>query len=290
MTQNERRVFLIRELLKEGCGKRLGIDFEGGSFVIPEDVKSQQDILRALMNMREPLPCSGEFLKVQDEYLQERNRERGITDLAELVPFCKEDGRIFLWQGDITTLKIDGIVNAANSAMLGCFAPLHICIDNCIHTFSGVQLRIFCNELMKKQGKPEGTGLCKITPAFNLPSKFVLHTVGPIISLSVGERDKIHLSNCYKNCLKMALENGLESVAFCCISTGVFRFPSELAARIAVETVKNFLDEHKDSSVKKVVFNVFGNKDLEIYKKVLTEVFPSDTARLTAKERIPLST
>ena len=176
---------------------------------------------------------------------------------------------LYLWQGDITTLKVDAIVNAANSALLGCFAPLHICIDNCIHTFAGIQLRLACNELMQRQGHEEGTGLCKITPAFNLPSRYVLHTVGPIIYTSVGPREKILLANCYKNCLETASQNQLESVAFCCISTGVFRFPQDLAAQIAVETVEKWLSENPSSSVKKVVFNVFGNKDLEIYKKVL---------------------
>jgi len=176
---------------------------------------------------------------------------------------------LYLWQGDITTLKVDAIVNAANSALLGCFAPLHACIDNCIHTFAGIQLRLACNELMKKQGHEEGTGLCKITPAFNLPSRYVLHTVGPIIYTRVGEREKLLLASCYKNCLAAAAEKRLESIAFCCISTGVFRFPADLAAQIAVETVEKWLLENPDSSVKKVVFNVFGNKDFEIYRKVL---------------------
>ena len=172
-------------------------------------------------------------------------------------------------QGDITTLKVDAIVNAANSALLGCFAPLHICIDNCIHTYAGIQLRLACNELMQKQGHEEGTGLCKITPAFNLPSRYVLHTVGPIIYTSVGKREKLLLANCYKNCLETASQNQLESVAFCCISTGVFRFPADLAAQIAVETIEKWLAENSDSSLKKVVFNVFGNKDLEIYQGLL---------------------
>nr|MCR4631071.1 macro domain-containing protein [Treponema sp.] len=157
--------------------------------------------------------------------------------------------------------------NAANSALLGCFSPLHACIDNCIHTYAGIQLRLACNELMEKQGHAEGTGLCKITPAFNLPSRFVLHTVGPIIRTVVGPRDKALLADCYINCLESASVNKLESVAFCCISTGVFRFPADLAARIAVKTVENWLSENPSKSVKKVVFNVFGNKDLEIYQK-----------------------
>ena len=163
-------------------------------------------------------------------------------------------------------------MNAANSALLGCFAPLHACIDNCIHTFAGVQLRLACNEIMQKQGSPEKTGSAKITQAFNLPSKYVLHTVGPIIRATVTERDKIQLASCYTSCLNLAAKNGLESVAFCCISTGVFRFPQNRAAQIAVKNVKDWLDENKNSSVKKVIFNVFFSKDLDLYKKILERI------------------
>lgn len=215
------------------------------------------------MNVREPLAESDEFLKIQDEYLKERNSARGVVDVEDFEPL-KSDERLYLWQGDITTLKVDAIVNAANSQLLGCFASLHACIDNCIHTFVGIQLRLACNELMQKQGHEEGTGLCKITPAFNLPSRYVLHTVGPIIRTVVSPRDKVLLANCYKSCLEAASSHNLKSVAFCCISTGVFRFPADLAAQIAVETVKNWLNEHPEGSVKKVVFNVFGDKDLVI--------------------------
>ncbi len=272
MTQKERRTYLITELLKEDMGSagfKLGlVPRNEGGFVIPDDEKSQRDILRALMNIRGPYSISTDFLKTQDEYLQQVNKDRGITDIADLSP-TERNPKLYLWQGDITTLKVDGIVNAANSQLLGCFAPLHACIDNCIHTFAGIQLRLACNEIMKKQGHEEGTGLCKITPAFNLPSRYVLHTVGPIITTVVSAREKIQLASCYKNCLETAAENQLESLAFCCISTGVFRFPAELAAQIAVETVEKWLSENPESTVKKVIFNVFGNKDLEIYKKVL---------------------
>ena len=279
MTQDERRLYLINELLKE----------RNEDCEIPDDEKSQKDLLRSLMNIRQPLPVSADFLQIQDDYLQEVNRERGCTDVCDLEsvkeiigssPTMTKDvipvldmgisKKLYLWQGDITTLKVDAIVNAANSQLLGCFAPLHACIDNCIHTFAGIQLRLACNELMKKQGHEEGTGLCKITPAYNLPSRFVLHTVGPIITTVVSTREKILLASCYKNCLETASSNQLESVAFCCISTGVFRFPAVLAAQIAVETVEKWLSENLDSSVMKVIFNVFGNKDLEIYKKVLS--------------------
>ncbi len=260
MTQKERRRYLITELLKE---KSDYADVE-----IPADEKGQRDLLRALMNLREPLPISDEFLKIQDEYLQQVNKERGITDIADLRA-AKHNPKLCLWQGDITTLKVDAIVNAANSALLGCFSPLHSCIDNCIHTFSGIQLRLSCNELMQKQGHEEGTGLCKITPAFNLPSRYVLHTVGPIIYTSVSPREKLLLASCYKSCLETAAQNQLESVAFCCISTGVFRFPPDLAAQIAVATVEKWLAENPASSVRKVVFNVFGDGDFAIYSEIL---------------------
>ena len=265
MTQTERREWLIKYLLSEPNSP-----LEYRKIEIPprDDESAQKDLLRSLMNVRPPRPISDKFLKIQDEYLKERNKERGITDVATLksVP---SDKRLFLWQGDITTLNADAIVNAANSALLGCFAPLHACIDNCIHTFAGVQLRLACNEIMQKQGAPEKTGSAKITLAFNLPSKYVLHTVGPIIRAAVTERDKVQLASCYKNCLNLAAQNGLESVAFCCISTGVFRFPQKFAAQIAIKTVPSWLDENKDSTVKKVIFNVFESKDFEIYKEIL---------------------
>lgn len=258
MTQEERRIYLINELLKE----------RNEECTIPVDENSQKDLLRSLMNIRLPIPVSSDFLQIQDEYLQQVNKERGITDVCILKPI-ERNPRLYLWQGDITTLKVDAIVNAANSQLLGCFAPLHACIDNCIHTFAGIQLRLACNELMQKQGHEEETGLCKITPAYNLPSRYVLHTVGPVITTVVSPREKIQLASCYKNCLETAAENQLESVAFCCISTGVFRFPAELAAHIAVDSVEKWLSDKPESSVKKVVFNVFGNKDLDIYKRVL---------------------
>lgn len=265
MTQPERREWLIKALLNEPDSPD---EYKKIELPPHDDEDAQKNLLRSLMNVRPPRPVSDEFLKIQDEYLTERNKERGITDVATLknVP---ADKRIFLWQGDITTLNADAIVNAANSALLGCFAPLHACIDNCIHTFAGVQLRLACNEIMQKQGAPEKTGSAKITHAFNLPSKYVLHTVGPIIRASVTERDKIQLASCYTSCLNLAAKKELESVAFCCISTGVFRFPQKLAAQTAVKTVKGWLDENKNTSVKKVIFNVFASKDLEIYREIL---------------------
>ena len=244
MNQRERRQFLIQLLLRERPEYR--------KMGIPADEDEQRQLLRGLMNVRAPRRIGADFLQVQDDYLQDETAAKGITDLADLTPV--QPG-LYLWQGDITTLKCDAIVNAANSGMTGCYVPNHRCIDNAIHTFAGVELRLACAELMERQGYPEPTGQAKITPAFNLPCRFVLHTVGPIINGRVTEKDKNRLESCYRSCLELAAENELESVAFCCISTGEFCFPNELAAEIAVQTVKEFLK--KQTSVKKVIFNVF---------------------------------
>ena len=256
MNQSEKRQFLIRSLLQERPEYR--------DMGIPADTNSQRQLLRGLMNIRAPRRIEAEFLKMQDAYLQDETAEKGITDVADLTPI--QPG-LYLWQGDITTLKCDAIVNAANSGMTGCYIPNHRCIDNAIHTFAGVELRLACAELMTKQGYPEPTGQAKITPSFNLPCRYVLHTVGPIIGGRVTKEDKEQLTSCYRSCLELAAENKLESVAFCCISTGEFHFPNDLAAEIAVETVKDFLK--KQTSVKKVIFNVFKDLDKVIYEKLL---------------------
>ena len=229
---------------------------------IPADTNSQ--LLRGLMNVRAPQRIGADFLKIQGEYLQGETAAKGITNIADLTPI--QPG-LYLWQEDITTLKCDAIVNAANSGMTGCYVPNHRCIDNAIHTFAGVELRLACAELMQQQGYPEPTGRAKITPAFNLPCRYVLHTVGPIIDGRVTQRDRELLAACYRSCLELAAENGLESVAFCCISTGEFHFPNEQAAQIAVETVKEFLKTQ--TGVKKVIFNVFKDLDKAIYEKLL---------------------
>ena len=256
MNQSEKRLFLIQSLLNErpSCQKQ----------VIPADSERQKILLRGLMNVRRPARIGAEFLQVQDEYLQGETAAKGITDIDDLTPV--QPG-LYLWQGDITTLKCDAIVNAANSGMTGCYIPNHRCIDNAIHTFAGVELRLACEELMEQQGYPEPIGQAKITPAFNLPCRYVLHTVGPIIDGRVTKKDKELLASCYRSCLELAAEKGLESVAFCCISTGEFHFPNELAAEIAVQTVKEFLK--KQTSVKKVIFNVFKDLDKAIYEKLL---------------------
>ena len=256
MNQSEKRLFLIQSLLNErpSCQKQM----------IPTDSERQKILLRGLMNVRRPASIGREFLQVQDEYLQGETAAKGVTDVADLTPI--QPG-LYLWQGDITTLKCDAIVNAANSGMTGCYIPNHRCIDNAIHTFAGVELRLACEELLEQQGYPEPTGQAKITPAFNLPCRYVLHTVGPIINGRVTKGDKELLASCYRSCLELAAENSLESVAFCCISTGEFHFPNDLAAEIAVETVKQFMN--RKTSVKKVIFNVFKDFDKAIYEKLL---------------------
>ena len=253
MTQKEKRLFLINYLLSE----------RGEKINIPRDEYNQKRLLRSLFNIRMPKDTSEEFLRIQDDYLQEEARRKGITDIADLETV--QEG-IYLWQGDITTLKCGAIVNAANSQMLGCFNPCHGCIDNAIHTFSGIQLRRECNAIMLKQGYDEPTGQAKITPAYNLPCNYVIHTVGPIVHGYLTEEDCELLKSCYLSCLKLAEENGVKSIAFCCISTGVFGFPQKEAAKIAVETVKEYQKEHNIE----VIFNVFKVDDYNIYRELLS--------------------
>jgi O-acetyl-ADP-ribose deacetylase (regulator of RNase III) len=258
MTQDERRIYLINELLAESPRYK---DIE-----MPGTPEEQFKLLRSLMNVRPAATVSDVFLEVQDAYLSGLIADMGITDAAALPPTAS-DPRLVIWRGDITTLKADAIVNAANSRMEGCWQPCHACIDNCIHTYSGVQLRLKCHELMTAQGFEEPTGQAKITPGYNLPAKYVLHTVGPIIERPLTQRDCDLLASCYTACLKLADENGCRSVAVCCISTGVFRFPQQEAAEIAVKTVKDYLNSH--ASIERVIFNVFSAKDEGIYRGLL---------------------
>ena len=253
MIQTERRKYLIEYLLKES-----NLQAE-----IPSDEISQKRLLRALFNVRMPKTASGEFKRIQDEYLQEELRLKGVTDIASLAPVATD---IYLWKGDITTLKCDGIVNAANSQMLGCFCPNHGCIDNAIHTFAGIGLRQECAEIMKNQGE-EPTGRAKITKAYNLPCKYILHTVGPIVYGELTKQHEKQLADCYRSCLSLADKYGLQSLAFCCISTGEFHFPNEKAAEIAVWTVIEYKTHTK--SKMKVVFNVFKETDYAIYARIL---------------------
>jgi len=258
MTQAERRTYLIRALLDE--------EPRYSKIEIPADEREQKILLRSLMNVRMPRRAGAEFLTVQDAYLQEEIRKKGITD-SDALPGSPIHSRLALWRGDITTLRIDAIVNAANSALRGCFVPCHSCVDNIIHSFSGVQLRLACDALMTEQGYDEPTGTAKITPAFNLPSRYVLHTVGPVVSGRLTKRHCGQLADCYRSCLELASERGLKSIAFCCISTGEFHFPQEKAAEIAVQTTADFL--RTDMRLEKVVFDVFKQEDYDIYKRLL---------------------
>ncbi len=260
MNQTERRIFLIRELLRE---RR---EYEGLS--VPKKEPAQRELLRGLMNVRPAEACSEEFLSVQDAYLQEMLHQKGIVD-ADSLPVLERSGEtdLVLWQGDITRLRCDAIVNAANSGMTGCYIPGHTCIDNCIHTFAGVQLRLDCDRMMRRQGYPEPTGSAKLTGGYNLPSRYILHTVGPIVQGAVTEKEREKLADCYRSCLTLAAENGIESVAFCCISTGVFSFPNEEAAEIAVRTVRTFTEN--DQRIRRVIFNVFKDSDRDIYLRLL---------------------
>lgn len=257
MNQAERRVWLINALLNERLDGR-GVD-------VPAGAGEQRDLLRALMNVRPPETLAIETLNVQDAYLQQRLVERGGATDADTLPYRN---RIAVWRGDITLLKADAIVNAANSQMLGCFVPGHHCIDNVIHTYAGMQLRLTCADLMCKQGHEEPTARVKVTSAFNLPSSHIFHTVGPIVpSHKPGPREKMLLRRCYTSCLEEATRQKLETLAFCCISTGVFGYPQQAAAHVAMDAVRHHL-AHNDSNLK-VIFNVFLASDESIYRELL---------------------
>lgn len=257
MEQTQRRLRLIEALLSEQPDRYAGLS-------VPTDEESARRLLRALLNLRPPVPCAPELLALQDAYLKEELARRRVTD-AQALP-ANADG-LALWRGDITTLKCDAIVNAANSALLGCFCPNHGCIDNAIHTYAGIQLRLACKRIMDKQGHDEPVGTAKLTPAYNLPSRYVLHTVGPIVQGTVAARDREGLASCYRACLDLADAYGLRSVAFPCISTGEFHFPNEQAAQIAAGAVRG----HKAvrSHRIRVILNVFKQQDEQIYRGLL---------------------
>ena len=272
MNQQERRQFLIRRLLDEQPGYR--------EMAIPSGETEQRRLLRSLFNVRMPDEIGEDFLNVQDDYLRKRISENGIVGLAE-IPTLADQGsmaphgsRLSLWQDDITRLGVDAIVNAANSQMLGCFVPMHTCIDNCIHSFAGVQLRLECHRQMEAlrakygPGYEQPTAVPMLTDAYNLPAKKIVHIVGPIVSGKLTPEAEAELAACYRNTLDLCAENGLRSVAFCCISTGVFGFPQGRAAEIAVETVSDWLDAH-EGQTDRVIFNVFTDKDRDLYAKLL---------------------
>ena len=258
MNREERLDLLITRLKDEST--------EYAHLPISNNIKEKQKLLRALMNVRPPKPIADEWLTLQDEELQEQLAEKGVVDIDTLP----RKGKYILWQGDITRLNADAIVNAANSRMLGCFAPLHGCIDNAIHSAAGVQLRLACENLMRNKGIPEPTGEAEITPAFNLPSKYVIHTVGPIVyTPEPTEKDRHLLASCYRSCLECGEVNNLSSIAFCCISTGEFHYPNKEAAQVALSVVQSYFETHPDSTITTVVFNVFKDIDYDIYKKLL---------------------
>ena len=243
------------------------IDERNEDIAVPQDYDSKRALLRSLMNIRPPLKISDEFLKVQDEFLTAETLNKHLTGIEDIEDV---DGRIMLWQGDITTLKVDAIVNAANSKLLGCFIPQHNCIDNVIHSAAGLQLRDECNRIMERQGFDESVGKAKITGAYNLPSKHVIHTVGPAIpqGLKPSKKDEDDLASCYKSCLDIAEEYKLESIAFCGISTGVFNFPQDRACEIAVKTVRDYLKDN-ETTLKHVIFDVFSDESYLLYKELI---------------------
>ena len=232
----------------------------------PHTVSEQRRLLRSLMNLRPPMPLDPAFLRPQDKLLSTEREEKGVVD-GDRLPGTPSDQRLALWQGDITRLKVDAIVDAGNSALLGCFCPCHGCIDNAIHSAAGLQLRDECGYIMKAQGHPEPAGRAKLTEGYNLPARYVLHTVGPVVGRQTTARDRADLASCYRSCLELADENGIRSIAFCCISTGEFHFPNELAAEIAVRTVKEY--RNGKTGIEKVIFNVFKDIDKEIYERLL---------------------
>ena len=263
-TQKERLDYLVEEF-KADSGEYKDIE-------TPKDTEGKRNILRSLMNIRMPKDMSPDVIRVQDEYLKGRRDEKGVVTLED-IPETR-DG-ISIWQGDITRLSVDAIVNAANSQMLGCFVPMHACIDNCIHTYAGVQLRAECARQMDMLRERNGsdyeqpTAVPMLTEGYNLPAKKVIHIVGPIVQYELTPELEKDLADCYRNTLDMCKENGLKSVAFCCISTGLFRFPAERSGEIAVETVTHWMNEHP-GQVDRVVFNVFKNEDRAIYEGLLS--------------------
>ncbi len=260
-SENEKLDTLLRALLRERP--------EFARITIPQSLEDKRNLLRSLMNVRMPSPLAKELMDIQDDELTEQRLEKGVVTL-DSIPVSPRYPRLRLWQGDITRLEVDAIVNAANSQMLGCFIPMHRCIDNAIHSAAGMQLREECAAIMHQQGHDEPTGQAKITRGYNLPAKWIIHTVGPIVYGDYPTEEDCHLlADCYRNCLELAAEKGLKSIAFCCISTGEFHFPQDKAAEIAVATVREYIDRHQESSLTAIVFNVFKDSDYYLYKDLL---------------------
>ena len=259
MTQQERLRYLLEGLVaeyKERNNEHLDI---------PVSEEEQFTLFRSLCNIRPAGGMSLEWMKIESEYLNILAHEKGIVTINDMK---EREPQIYLWQGDITRLSVDAIVNAANNKLLGCFAPNHKCIDNEIHTFAGIELRMECARMTEYMDMPEKTGVARMTYGYNLPAKHVIHTVGPIIDEEVTDKERHELASCYRSCLQLANAYNLHSIAFCCISTGEFRFPNEEAAQIAVDTVRTYLKE--TNSKIKVIFNVFKDIDYDIYDKLLS--------------------
>jgi len=263
MTQSQRLDYLVEKFKTDSVQYK--------DLKTPKDTEGKRRILRSLMNIRMPRRMDESVLRVQDDYLKERIHENGVVELSD-IPVIR-DG-LSIWQGDITRLAVDAIVNAANSQMLGCFVPMHTCIDNCIHTFAGVQLRAECsrqmNLLRERYGRDyeQPTAVPMLTDAYNLPAKKVIHIVGPIVRYELTPELEMDLADCYLNTLDMCLDNNLKSVAFCCISTGVFHFPNKRAAEIAVSTVDSWLSQHP-GAIERVIFNVFKDEDKKTYEELI---------------------
>lgn len=259
----ESRIDNLRYILRTLLAERE----EYAGWQIPDTKEKQQTMMRALLNVRPPQPVSPEFLQAQDVELKQQLADKGVVALSD-IQSCQSDNRFRIWQGDITRLQTDAIVNAANNALLGCFIPLHRCIDNAIHSAAGIQLRLECDRLMRAQGYSEPVGCAKITKGYNLPAQYVLHTVGPIVrnGKPTPEQEKM-LADCYRSCITLADTRGIKNVAFCCISTGEFGFPQERAAEIAVNTVRGYLATAVH--IHTIIFNVFKDEDLSIYRRLL---------------------
>ncbi|MGN0364065.1 MAG: protein-ADP-ribose hydrolase [Bilifractor sp.] len=272
MTQAQRLDYLTEFFIKESVEYR--------DLAVPAETDEKRKLLRSLMNIRMPAPLPEDVRRVQDEYLRERNREKGIVHVEDIPTVARQGSRypfgdrISIWQGDITRICADAIVNAANSQMLGCFVPMHTCIDNCIHTYAGVELRLECDrqmqELRNKYGKSyeQPTAVPMLTDGYNLPAAHVIHIVGPIVYSQLNAKLEHALADCYLRTLDLCAENGIKSVAFCCLSTGVFRFPNRRACEIAVETVTRWLAAHP-GTVERVIFNVFKDTDKRLYEDQL---------------------
>ena len=260
--ETEKKTDLLLELLKADSVEYRELATEDYS------IAQKKQTIRSLMNIRMPGGLSEALLSAQDDYLRQERDEKGIVTLAE------SPVKLSLWQGDITRLRIGAIVNAANSQMLGCFVPCHRCIDNAIHSAAGMQLREACSRIMREKRMRYGrqyeepVGTATLTKAYNLPCDYVIHTVGPIVYGELTDALREDLRRCYENVLNCCVENGIRSVAFCCISTGEFHFPNEEAAQIAVKTVTDFLRE-RGEAVDRVIFNVFKDSDREIYERIL---------------------